>query len=230
MDQIDDITILQTFPHNSEAYTQGLLIHQGELFESTGLYGQSSLRKVELATGAVLNKISLDSQWFAEGLTLFDNRLYQLTWRENTGFIYDVSTFEQSGTFDYQTEGWGLTQDGTHLIMSDGSSTLYFLDPHTRAIIKTLEVRQQNCAVTRLNELEYVEGEIWANVWQTDFIVRIDHETGNVLGWINLQSLWNESLGATAEVLNGIAYDPDKRTLLVTGKRWNKLFEIRKNP
>jgi glutamine cyclotransferase len=201
------------------------------LLEGTGLNGRSSLRRVVLETGAVQQIYQLPDEYFGEGITLFGDRIYQLTWQSNTAFVYDKQSFRFLGRFSYPTEGWGLTHDGRRLIMSDGSATLFFRDPETFAETGRIDVFDENGPVTRLNELEYVRGEIWANVWQTDRVARIAPETGQVLGWIDLSGLLQpEDLAQSVDVLNGIAYDPQGDRLFVTGKLWPKLFEIRLTP
>lgn len=223
----DAYTIVNVYPHDPDAFTQGLLYADGVLYESTGLYGRSSLRRVELTTGAVLQKRELSEEYFAEGLTLFGERLIQLTWQNRIGFIYDRATFEPMGTFTYSTEGWGITHDGRQLIMSDGSATLRFLDPDTFAVRREVMVTDGGRPVVQLNELEYVNGEILANVWQTDRIARIDAVTGRVLGWLDLSGLLSPEERQFTDVLNGIAYDAETDRLFVTGKLWPKLFEIK---
>ncbi len=219
--------VVNIYPHDPEAFTQGLVYHQGYLYESTGLYGRSSLRKVELETGIVLKQVDLPEQYFAEGLALWGSTLLQLTWRENTGFIFDLNDFHRAGTFEYATEGWGLTQNGDCLIMSDGTDRLLFFDPKTYDIIGQIEVTDRGEPVMRLNELEFVRGEVYANVWLTDQIVRIDHTTGAVKGWIDLEGILpDEYRQVETDVLNGIAYDPEGERLFVTGKNWPLLFEI----
>ena len=220
--------VVHSFPHDPDAYTQGLLYDNGFLYESTGQYGQSSLRKVELETGAVVQLHQLDDRFFAEGLALFSNRLLQLTWQANKGFAYRLDSFEQLAEFAYPTEGWGLTYDGELLVMSDGSATLYFRDPFTFAEVSRVAVVAQGRPVSQLNELEWIAGEVFANIWQTDTIARIDPATGQVAGWIDLTGLLNneDRRGSNAEVLNGIAYDPEGERLFVTGKRWPKLYQI----
>jgi glutamine cyclotransferase len=215
--------IVNTYPHDPYAYTQGLIYEDGFLYESTGLNRRSSLRKVALNTGSVLKQIQLAGHYFAEGITIIDNRIFQLTWRSNVGFVYDKNSFLQIDEFYYATAGWGIATDGTYLIMSDGSSNLYFLDPDTYAIIRQLEVREQNGPVSGLNELEFIKGEIFANVYPTDRIVRIDASTGGVTGWIDLAGLMHQK---GVDVLNGIAYDCERDRLFVTGKLWPQLFEI----
>lgn len=219
--------IVNSWPHDSSAFTQGLVYEDGVLYESTGEYGRSSLRRVELETGQVLKQRDLERQFFGEGITLWRDRIVQLTWRSQQGFVYDKRTFALLKTFSYDTEGWGITQDGAYLIMSDGTSTLRFLDPETFRVVKSIQVRDENGPVNFLNELEYVKGEIYANVWRTDRIARISPSTGCVMGWVNLAGLLPDAERADVEnVLNGIAYDPERDRLFVTGKRWPKLFEI----
>lgn len=220
--------IVNVFPHDAEAYTQGLLFTDGVLLESTGREGQSSLRRVELQTGKVLNQVDVPRPYFAEGLALLNGKLYQLTWQHGVGFIYDAATFNKLGEFKYSGEGWGLTTDGNSLILTDGSHRIHFLDPETFATEKTINVLDGGRVIDSLNELEYVKGEIFANIWHDQRIARIDPETGRVKGWIDLQGLL-EASGATDEegVLNGIAYDAAGDRLFVTGKLWPKLFEIR---
>ena len=220
--------VVRSFPHDPSAFTQGLLYDDGFLYESTGQYGQSSLRKVELETGAILQLHQLDDRFFAEGLALFGNRLLQLTWRANKGFAYRLDSFEPLAEFAYPTEGWGLTHDGELLVMSDGSATLYFRDPFTFAEVSRVAVVAQGRPVSQLNELEWIAGEVFANIWQTDTIARIDPATGQVAGWIDLTGLLSDAdrRGSNAEVLNGIAYDPEGERLFVTGKWWPKLYQI----
>jgi glutamine cyclotransferase len=219
--------VVNVFPHDREAFTQGLVYRDGVLYESTGLKGRSSLRKVQLETGKVLQQTRIDARYFAEGLTDWGNRLVQLTWDTNVGFVYDVASFKQTGTFQYTGEGWGLTHDGTRLIMSDGTPTLRFLDPATFRVVGTLAVKDGTLPVEDLNELEYVEGEIYANVWTTDRIAVISPATGLVSRWINLAGLMPAAQTTGDAVLNGIAYDPARQRLFVTGKLWPRLFEIR---
>ena len=203
------------------------MYENGVFYEGTGLWGQSSLRKVEIETGSVLQQHRLDAQYFGEGITVFGERIYQLTWKSQTGFIYDKSTFQLLDQFEYPTEGWGLTHDGQQLIMSDGTSTLHFLDPVTLEETGQVTVRANGAPVVRLNELEYIAGEVFANIWQTDRVARIDPQSGNVTGWIDLAGLLEpEDLDPPVDVLNGIAYDPDAGRLFVTGKLWPKVFEI----
>lgn len=220
--------IVARYPHDPTAYTQGLLMHNGLFYESTGLYGNSSLRVVEPETGKVLQNVPLEERYFGEGLALLNDKLYQLTWRENTGFVYDLATLEQINTWQYDTEGWGLTTDGTHLIMSDGSDKLRWIDPVTFEVRKEIEVTLDDQPVTRLNELEWIEGEIFANVYTTETILRIDPQTGKVLTVLDMSGLMPEANKSDPnQVLNGIVYDPGTKRLFVTGKLWDVLYEVR---
>ena len=218
--------VVNTFPHDSKAFCQGLVCRGKWLFESTGQYGQSSLRRVELTTGRVEQKLALNRRLFAEGLTLFDGKLYQLTWRAKTGFIYDADTLKRVGKFKYEGEGWGLTHDGSHLILSDGTDRLRFLDPDSFRVTKTLRVKEGSKAIGWLNELEYINGKILANVWYSNQIAIIGPESGQVVGWIDLRGLSRHPLGRES-VLNGIAYDEESGRLFVTGKNWPELYEIK---
>lgn len=220
--------IINRFPHDSTAFTQGLIYRDGLLYEGTGRYGQSNLRQVDLETGEILRNIAIPEQYFGEGITLFAGKLYQLTWKGQTGFIYDQDSFELIDTFSYPTEGWGLTDDGEQLIMSDGTNNIYFLDPTTLEINGRLPVHDaQGNPIARLNELEYINGEIYANIWQTNQIARINPQTGQVTAWIDLTGLLSqETLSQPVDVLNGIAYDAENGRLFVTGKLWPTLFEI----
>lgn len=218
--------VVRIFPHDPKAYCQGLVFADGVLYESTGKFGESTLRKVELATGKELQSRPLDRNLFGEGLTLWNDRLIQLTWQNNFGIVYDRDTFREVRRFGYNGEGWGLTQDGRQLIMSDGTATLRFLDPKTFQVSRRLLVQSQGRRVDQLNELEYVRGEIFANIWYKDQIARISPQTGEVTGWIDLHGLLPERPDREA-VLNGIAFDRETDRLFVTGKNWPKLFEIR---
>jgi len=219
--------IVNTYPHDPQAFTQGLIYRDGFLFESTGRNGRSSLRKVRLETGEVVQQERIDPQYFSEGLTDWNDRLIQLTWQSNLGLVYDLATFTLQSTFRYPGEGWGLTGDRTRLIMSDGSDTLRFLDPTTFRELGRVSVRDGSVSVKNLNELEYVRGEIYANVWQTDRIARISPESGRVVGWIDLAGLLSTAyLSDPDAVLNGIAFDAEHDRLFVTGKLWPRLFEI----
>jgi glutaminyl-peptide cyclotransferase len=219
--------VIAVYPHDPQAFTQGLVYHDGVFFESTGLHGLSTLRRVDVSTGRVRQSKKLPGHMFAEGLTLWKDRLIQLTWLNGVGLVFDVDTFELIDHFRYDSQGWGLTHDGKRLIMSDGSDTLTFLDPDQYTRLGQLRVRSASGPLTRLNELEYVKGEIWANVWHTDRIARISPITGRVLGWIDLAGLLPlEDHGPHVDVLNGIAHDPAANRIFVTGKHWPKLFEI----
>ena len=219
--------VVKTYPHDRAAFTQGLLLLDGFLYVSTGLNGQSSLRRVELETGKVLQRQAVPQQYFAEGLTNFGNDLIQLTWQSNVAFVYDRATFQQKRTFSYPGEGWGLTTDGNRLVMSDGTATIRFLDPATFRETGRIEVKDRGRPVIHLNELEMVKGEIYANIWQTDRIARINPQTGQVVGWIDLAGLLGPGELQWGAVLNGIAYDARADRLFVTGKLWPKLFEIK---
>jgi len=225
----DSYQVVHTYPHDPGAFTQGLVYVDGHLYESTGLNGRSSIRMVDLYTGKVLQKFDLPANYFGEGLTDWGSTLIQLTWKAHKGFVYDRFTFALLRTFSYQGEGWGLTHDDKQLIMSDGSSYLRFLDPKTFREVRRLRVTDDaGHAVENLNELEWVRGEIYANVWQSDTIVRISPRTGKVLGKIDLGGIIDKrELGNPDAVLNGIAYDAAGNRLFVTGKLWPKLFEIR---
>ena len=218
--------IINRYPHNESAFTQGLVFENGVLYEGTGLYGQSSLRRVELETGNVTQLISLPNQLFGEGITIFEDKIIQLLWNNNRSFVYDKSSFELLHEFECPTEGgWGITHNGSALIMSDGTATLYFLDPETFQTIGQVEVYDEE-PVGRLNELEYINGNVYANIWQEDKIAIINPQTGQVTGWIDLEDIRDLVNQLTSDVLNGIAYDHDGDRLFVTGKRWSKLFEI----
>jgi glutamine cyclotransferase len=219
--------LVNAFPHDPEAFTQGLVFRDGFLYESTGLNGRSSLRKVRLETGEVLQREDVDRRYFAEGLTDWDGRLLQLTWETNVGFIYDLASFKLERTFQYEGEGWGLTHDGTRLIMSDGTPRLRFLDPMTQQETGGVEVKDAGVPVDELNELEFVKGEIYANVWMTDRIAIISPQSGLVTAWLDLAGLRPGPATRGDDVLNGIAYDGARDRLFVTGKLWPRLFEVR---
>ena len=219
--------IKNSYPHDSSAFTQGLVYSDGILYESTGLRGRSSVRRVTLETGNILSQTRLLPEFFGEGIAVLGDRIYQLTWTTGVGFIYDKKTLALLQEFRYGIEGWGMTHDGKSLIVSDGSATLYYWDPKTLREVKRLAVTDGGKPVTNLNELELVEGEIYANIWQRDRIARVSPETGKVTGWIDLNGLLAPADRHGGEdVLNGIAYDPGKKRLFVTGKLWPKLFEI----
>lgn len=219
--------IISHYPHDPTAFTQGLVYSADAFYESTGLYGQSSLRRVRPDTGEVLQMLAMPEQFFGEGVVIWQDTIIQITWKEHTAFVYDRETFEILGEHAYDTEGWGITHDGRQLIMSDGSSTLFFRDPETFTETGRVQVWDGATAVTQLNELEYINGEVWANIWQTDRIARIDPETGQVVGWVDLTGLLDGlELTQAVDVLNGIAYDAAHHRLFVTGKLWPALFEI----
>jgi len=219
--------VINVYPHDSNAFTQGLAIDEGVMYEGTGLTGESSLRRVDLETGDVLQIYELPSNLFGEGITVFDDKIIQLTWQSQIGFVYDKSSFDLLQNFSYSTQGWGITTDGTRLIMSDGSANLYFLNPETFEKTGQVEVHDGNVSVTKLNELEYINGEVYANVWLTDKIAIINPNTGQVTGWIDLTGIYTPGTGDSNNVLNGIAYDSENSSLFVTGKRWSQLFEIK---
>ena len=226
---VQSYKVVATFPHDTSSFTQGLVFaSDGQLYESTGLEGESTLRRVDIATGQTLQKIDVPSQYFAEGLAMVGDELLQLTWRHKLGFVYDRKTFKQKRTFSYKTEGWGIAYDGTsNLVMSDGSDTLTFLDPKSLAVAKTLRVMDAGRPVSNLNELEWIEGEIWANIWMTDRIARISPRTGEVNAWIDLSSLFPVAQRMPpADVMNGIAYDKATRRIYITGKKWPRLYQI----
>jgi glutamine cyclotransferase len=220
--------VVAEYPHDPAAYTQGLAYVDGVLYEGTGLVGESTLRRVDLESGEVLQSVPLRRRHFGEGIAILGDRIYQLTWQNRVARVYDRETFEQVDTFRYRTEGWGLTTDGERLFMSDGSSHLVVRDPETFRVLDVVGVHDFGRPVPLLNELEYVDGEVWANVYRTNFIARIDPESGKVLGWIDLRGLLTEEdrAGRKVDVLNGIAYDPESGRLFVTGKLWPKLYEI----
>lgn len=220
--------VVHTFPHDPNAFTQGLLFHDGNLLESTGEVGHSSLRRVELDSGKVLQRIEVPPPYFAEGITLLKGKIYQLTWQHQLGFVYDALTFEKAGQFSYTGEGWGLANDGQSLILSDGSNHIRFLDPDNFQVQRTIAVLDGDAPVREINELEYIKGEIYANIWHADRIARIDPQSGKVVGWIDLAGLLAPGEVQDEEaVLNGIALDEASGRLFVTGKLWPKIFEIR---
>jgi glutamine cyclotransferase len=225
----DGYQVVHTYPHDPRAFTQGLIYLDGYLYESTGLEGQSSLRKVDLSTGNVIQKYDLPAEYFGEGLTDWGTNLIQLTWKSHTGFVYSRYSFTLLRTFKYDGEGWGLTHDNTHLILSDGTAYLRFLDPQTFRVTRRIHVVDESGhAIDNLNELEYIDGEIYANIWHKDEIVRISPETGKIVGRIDLSGIIDKrTLGQGDAVLNGIAYDATSRRLFVTGKLWPKIFEIK---
>jgi glutamine cyclotransferase len=225
--EFSEAAIVAAYPHDPRAFTQGLAFHDGHLYEGTGRYGASSIRRVDLTTGVVEQIAPLNRAYFGEGIAILGNKLFQLTWQNQIAVIYDLETFEFLDTLRYAGEGWGLTHDGERLILSDGSSTIRFLDPDTFETIRQLDVRDRNgLPIERLNELEYVHEEIWANIWYQDRIARISPDTGIVAGWIDISNLYPLALRGREDVANGIAYDADAQRLFVTGKNWPQLFEI----
>lgn len=222
-------SVVNVYPHDTTAFTQGLVFENNLLYESTGLYGNSSLRRVKLETGKILQLHKLPDQFFGEGIALVGDKIIQLTWQSHKGFVYDDATFGLLQEFEYPTEGWGITYDGSRLIMSDGTSNLYFLDPAT--LKKTGQVNVYDTgAVTNLNELEYIKGEVYANIWQKDKIAVINPQTGQVKAWIDLTGIRDPENHDPNSVLNGIAYDTNEDRLFVTGKLWSQIFEIKLIP
>lgn len=221
--------VIREYPHDENAFTEGLVLENGVLYEGTGLYGHSTLRKIELANGKILQIHYLPGKYFGEGITIYQDKIIQLTWESYIGFVYDKFNFELIKEFNYYPyEGWGLTYDGSYLIMSDGTSILHFFDPETFQEVKKLEVSANGVKVNKINELEYIHGEIYANIWLTDYIAKINPLTGQVVGWIDLKDIFKRGRdNATEDVLNGIAYDEENDELLVTGKFWPKLFGIK---
>jgi len=220
--------IVKTYPHDTAAFTEGLVFSNGSLYESTGERGSSSLRRVNLENGTVEQEFLLPISYFGEGLTAVNDSLVQLTWQEKIGFIYDKQTFGLLGNFSYSTQGWGLTYNGSELIMSDGTSNLYFLDPVTYQKVGQISVRDGNTSITNINELEYVNGTVYANIWQQQKIAIINPQTGIVKGWIDLTGIYQSS--GTDDVLNGIAFDQQTNSLYVTGKDWPYLYQITITP
>lgn len=221
------LKIVNVYPHDRTAFSQGLIYDGGYLYESTGLYGRSKVKVIDLANDRVVKSIDLDDRYFGEGLTAVDDKLVQLTYRERRGFVYDKQTLKVTQTFDYPTEGWGITYDGSRLILSNGSSHLFYLDPSTYRRVGSLEVRKGGEPVANLNELEYIDGLIFANIWMTNVIVQIDPESGRIVGEIDCRELAKRyEKDGNVDVLNGIAYDRKDRRLFVTGKLWPELFEV----
>ncbi|NLD62756.1 MAG: glutaminyl-peptide cyclotransferase [Bacteroidales bacterium] len=222
--------VINRYPHDRRAYTQGLLYDDGFFFEGTGQQGESSLRKVEVETGRVISQVNLDGSLFGEGVALLEDRLYQLTWTSKVGFVYEKETLRQINRIYYQTQGWGLTTAGDSLVMSDGTNVIWFLDRDFN-VLSSVTVWDNKGMVDNLNELEMIDGELWANIWQTDRIARIDPVTGKVLGYVELNNLLPRSDRAPeTDVLNGIAWDEKDRRLFVTGKYWPWLYEITVHP
>lgn len=221
-----DYQILESYEHDSQAFTQGLEIYKSHLYEGTGLYGRSSLRKIELESGQVLKKINLDKKYFGEGITILDDKIYQLSWEENTAFVYDLD-FNLIKSFNYQGEGWGLANDNQHLIMSNGSEYIFFRDPETFELIKKIEVKNGDQKIKNINELEYHAGFIYANIWQTDYIIKINAKTEKVAAYLDLKGILKTNYKGKIDVLNGIAYDPENNNFLITGKLWPKIYRIK---
>jgi glutamine cyclotransferase len=220
------VRIVAAYPHDPVAFTQGLVIDHGQLFEGTGLNGKSSIRRVDLETGKVEKIEPISSLFFGEGIAILGDKLYELTWQNQVGFIYDVHSFKRLGEFRYTGEGWGLAQDGRNLILSDGTPTIRFLDPQSFEVVKTIEVRLGGRPLSQLNELEYIDGQIWSNIWHDDHIARISPQTGEVLGLIDLSSVYTSASRGPEDVLNGIAYDAATKKIYVTGKDWPKLYQV----
>ncbi len=220
--------VVKSFPHDRNAFTQGLEYRDGALYEGTGLNGRSSLRRVRLETGEVLQKVEVPGQYFGEGITVLKERILQLTWKAQEGFIYDRKTMKQTGKFAYPGEGWGLTTDGKHIFMSDGSAEIRVWDGVSLKEVRRITVKNAGAPVGELNELEYVDGEIWANVWQTDYILRVNPADGRVNGIVDMRGILSptDAAGAQVDVLNGIAWDAAGKRLFVTGKLWPKIYQI----
>jgi glutaminyl-peptide cyclotransferase len=218
-----------TLPHDVTSFTQGLVVHEGQLYESTGQEGASWVGVLDIATGKPVRQTRLEQKYFGEGITILNGKIYQLTWKNRTGFIYKLSNLEKLGTFTYQTEGWGITTDGQQLIMSDGTNKLYFLDTVDFSVKRTLEVKEGNRQVNNLNELEWINGSIYANIWQTTRIAKIDPATGFVDGYMDLSLIADQALSRnpSADVLNGIAWHSGTKSMLVTGKYWPNIFVLR---
>ncbi len=224
---VDTVRVVATYPHDPDAFSQGLVVADGVLYEGTGTFGASSLRQVDLKTGRVERLVPLQQDYFGEGITIVGERIYQLTWKNRLGVIYDKETLTPESSFRYSGEGWGLTTDGKELILSDGTATLRFLSLETLDVVRRVQVRTAQGFVDKLNELEYVDGEIYANIWYSDRIARISPKTGDVLGWIDLSQLYPARQRPSREhVLNGIAYDAKTKQLFVTGKNWPKLYQV----
>jgi glutamine cyclotransferase len=220
--------VIHTYPHDREAFTQGLIYDKGILFEGTGQKTGSTLREVELATGAVIRQHNLDASLFGEGIALYNDRIYQVTWENKVGFMYDKSTFKVINKIYYSTQGWGLTAMDDKIVMSDGTNILYFFEPEMFTVVSRVEVYDNEKKLDSLNELEYIDGEIWANIWMSDQIARIDPSSGKVLAYIDLKGILPESeRNPDTDVLNGIAWDKEGKRIFVTGKKWPKLYEIR---
>jgi glutaminyl-peptide cyclotransferase len=222
-------SILKVFPHDKTAFTQGLVVEDGRLFESTGQNGTSWIAEVDIATGTQDKKILLDKKYFGEGITMLNNKIYQLTWQTKIGFVYDLKTFKKIAEFEYDREGWGITHNGKNLITSDGTNQLYFLDTLSLKSVSTLKVKDGDAPAERLNELEFIDGYIYANQWQTNFILKIDPANGNVVGRMDMTELTEKvfPLNPNADVLNGIAYEKKSKMLLITGKLWPAMVAVK---
>jgi glutaminyl-peptide cyclotransferase len=221
-------TLVKTFPHDSKAFTQGLTVHQGKLFESTG-QNNSWIAEVDITTGTQNKKVELDKQYFGEGITILNNKVYQLTWQNKIGFVYDLKTFQKLRDFTYEHEGWGITHNDKNLIVSDGTDKLYYLDTLTLQKVSTVSVTENGEKATQLNELEFIEGYVYANQWQTNYILKIDPANGNVVGKMDISLLSDriKQMSLQSDVLNGIAYEKKSKTLLITGKYWPAMFAVR---
>ena len=219
--------VVNIYPHDRNAFTQGLEYHEGALYEGTGLNGRSGLRKVQLKDGTVERRVDLEPQYFGEGITIVGDEVFQLTWQSGVGFVYGLNDFRVRRRFTYRGEGWGLANNGTEIYMSDGTAQIRVLDPASMTERRRIDVRHDGSPVPYLNELEFIDGEIWANVWQTERIARISPESGRVTGWIDLKNLLSPVFANSVDVLNGIAYDRARKRIFVTGKLWPNLFEIR---
>ncbi len=225
---VSSVVVVNVYPHDSANFTQGLFFHQGFFYESTGLHGKSFLYRKDIKTGKTLQKVKMDQEYFGEGIALLKNKIYQLTWKSGIVFVYNAKTFRKIEQMKYEGEGWGLTSDGRYLLMSDGSSTITFRDRDSFKVVRKIEVRDGNRPVDRLNELEFIEGEIWAHIFTEDLIVRISPKNGRVKGWLDLSVLRSHlSPNARVDVINGLAYDTKGNRIFVTGKFWPNVFEIR---
>lgn len=228
---VASIAVKNTYPHDTEAFTQGLLFHQGFFYESTGLLGKSTLARKEMKTGKVVQEVKLPRDFFGEGIVLLKDKIYQLTWQNETVLIYDARSLREIKKIKYSGEGWGLAYDGKYLLMSNGSSTIAFRDPKSFKTVREIQVRDGDTPVERLNELEFIKGEIWANIYMEDVIVRISPKNGKVTGWIDLSEIRSYlARSAQVDVINGIAYDGEADRIFLTGKHWPKIFEIQIMP
>ncbi len=221
-------SIVKTYPHDTSSFTQGLQLYNGNLYEGTGEYGQSHLQQVDLATGKIEKRIPLDKKYFGEGITILRDTVYQLTWQEKVVFVYTVNDFKKVKEFSINTEGWGITSNGQELIVSDGSSNLYYYDPSTFQLLRTQSITESGSLAYNLNELEYIDGYIYANQWQTPYILKIDPGSGAIAGKIDLTDVWRrvKAKDPLADVPNGIAYDSASNKIFITGKKWPELYEI----